>query len=305
MGDLEPMLREAEIRFNVQDANYKNPTKKAYYVLFLFKTGNAKLWKEQYIRQREGRNLCEGDLWTEFTRTLKEAFRDVGSQDDTIYKLHNTRQGDSTVDEFNTKFRINVQMARLDEQENATLLIAAYSRNLDARIGEAIIMQGAPTTLSEWMFKASTIDGYGRRAQMYYHPKASYYNPKTSRGRGTTTNSKPQWKPKEYRPKENYGEPMEIDRLTPQQNKEYREKGLCFVCGEKGHMANEHKGGQSNNGQEDRRNTPGQQPFRGLARGRGQGRGQRGGPSRIRTTHQQRDEVESAKDKAESTRTAI
>src|SRR5258705_10990501 len=152
------------------------------------------------------------------------------------------------------------------------------------------------------MFKASTIDGYGRRAQMYYHPRAP-------RGRGTTTNSKSQWKPREYRPKENYGEPMEIDRLTTQQDKEYREKGLCFVCGEKGHMAKEHKKeGQSNHDQEDRRNTLGQQPFqgnRGRERGRGRGRGQRGGPSRIRTTHQQRDEVESAKEKAENTRTAI
>src|SRR5258705_2642391 len=155
-------------------------------------------------------------------------------------------------------------MARLDEQENATLLIAAYTRNLDARIGEAIIMQGAPATLSEWMFKASTIDGYGRRAQMYYHPNTSHYHPKTSRGRGTTTNSKPQWRPREYRPKENYGEPMEIDRLTPQQDKEYREKGLCFVCGAKGHMANEHKKeGQSKYGQEDRKKTPGQQSFQG------------------------------------------
>src|SRR5258705_5154505 len=100
---------------------------------------------------------------------------------------------------------------------------------------------------------------------------------------------------------------MEIDRLTPQQSKEYREKGLCYVCGEKGHMAKEHKKeGQSNHGQEDRRNTPGQQMFQGnRGRGRGRGRGQRGGPSRIRTTHQKRDEAESAKEKAENTRTAI
>src|SRR5258705_13112763 len=86
-----------------------------------------------------------------FTRTLKEAFKDVGRQDDAIYRLHNTKQGDSTVDDFNTKFRINVQIASLNEQENATLLIAAYTQNLDARIGEAIIMQGAPATLSDWM----------------------------------------------------------------------------------------------------------------------------------------------------------
>ncbi len=70
---------------------------------------------------------------------------------------------------------------------------------------------------------------------------------------------------------------MEIDRLTPQQDKEYREKGLCFVCGEKGHMADTHKKeGQSKYGQEDRKKTPGQQSFQG-----NRGRGQRGGPSRI------------------------
>src|SRR5258708_12337678 len=109
-GNLEPMLREAEIRFNVQDAIYNSPTKKAYYVLSLFKTGNAKLWKEQYIRQREGKTLCEGDLWTEFTRTLKEDFKAVGSQHDAIYRLYNTKQPASPVNESTIKIRLNIHI---------------------------------------------------------------------------------------------------------------------------------------------------------------------------------------------------
>ena len=62
--DLDPMIREAEVRFSVLQRTYNTPTKRAFYILSLFKSGNARLWKEQYLRQREGKTLCEGDSWT-------------------------------------------------------------------------------------------------------------------------------------------------------------------------------------------------------------------------------------------------
>jgi len=41
--DLDPMLREAEIHFSVQNNIYTTETRKAYYILSLFKSGNTKL----------------------------------------------------------------------------------------------------------------------------------------------------------------------------------------------------------------------------------------------------------------------
>jgi len=73
--ELNPMIQEAEVRFAVQDKIYNIPNKKAYYILSLFKTGNTKLWKEQYLRQCEGKTLCKGDLWEMFKETLNESFR--------------------------------------------------------------------------------------------------------------------------------------------------------------------------------------------------------------------------------------
>ena len=147
--ELEPMLREAEVRFSVQSQIYDTDTRKAYYVLSLFKEGNAKMWKEQYLRRRASKTLCEGDSWDLFKATLNESFKDVGSQDDAISKLHTIRQGArQTVDEYNTRFRILVQKAGLDEQENVTLLIQAYIRGLNREIGKRIIIQEPPTTLS-------------------------------------------------------------------------------------------------------------------------------------------------------------
>jgi hypothetical protein len=85
--DLDPMLREAEIRFGIQHSVYNTVTKKAYYILSLLKGGNAKLWKEQYLRARESKTLTEGDSWTEFRKLLKESFKDVGSKDNAIAQL--------------------------------------------------------------------------------------------------------------------------------------------------------------------------------------------------------------------------
>ena len=60
--DLDPMIQEAEVRFSVLQQTYDTPTKRAFYILSLFKSRNAHLWKEQYLRQREEKTLCEGDM---------------------------------------------------------------------------------------------------------------------------------------------------------------------------------------------------------------------------------------------------
>ena len=57
--DLDPMIREAEVHFSVLQQTYDTPTKRAFYILSLFKSGNTRLWKEQYLRQREGKTRSE------------------------------------------------------------------------------------------------------------------------------------------------------------------------------------------------------------------------------------------------------
>lgn len=195
--DLENLLREAEVRFSVQNDVYNTPTKKAYYVLFLFKTGNAKLWKEQYIRQRVNKTLCEGGNFATFIQTLLKNFQDSGSADDAMQQLQTVTQGNRSVDEYNTRFRILIQKAGLDDQDNARILCQMYSKGLKKDIARQIMIQEPPTTLSGWMTKASTLDSYVRRANNFFSNAVS--QPR-----------KP-WKPRQYVAKENHGEPMDID----------------------------------------------------------------------------------------------
>ena len=142
------------------------------------------------------------------------------------------KQGKAMIDEFNTKFRILVQKAGLDEQENATLLMQFYAQGIGRDLARCIIIQEPPTTLSGWMMKASTLDGYERRANQFFTNVISIpYKGKGTFQKGRTFQSRT------YTPKEDLGEPMDNGRLDPQEEKRRKDKNLCFNCGKPGHMA--------------------------------------------------------------------
>ena len=92
------------------------------------------------------------------------------------------------------------------------ILIQLYSKCLNKDIGTKIIINEPPATLSGWMRKASTLDGYTRRAENIYKNVFAI----THRG----SSKKKPWKPRFYEAKtKDEGGPMEIDRLKPQEEK--------------------------------------------------------------------------------------
>ena len=119
-------------------------------------------------------------------------------------------------------------------------------------LAKRIILQGAPIVFSEWMTWASVLDGYERRANHFF---ASAANRHGNHQRGN--NKRNTWKPRAYVPREEkntyMGEPMEIDRLDPQEEKRRRDNKLCFNCGKPGHFASEHKQGGLSNQQRNNR----------------------------------------------------
>ena len=68
--DLEPFIRECELRFSIQPEIFDTPTQKAYFMLSFFKQGTAKLWKEQYISARVDKPLCQANEFSLFLEEL-------------------------------------------------------------------------------------------------------------------------------------------------------------------------------------------------------------------------------------------
>ena len=286
------MLQEAEIHFSVQQAIYNTAEKKAYYILTLFKTGNTKLWKEQYFRQQEGKTLCEGNDWDRFKATLWKSFKDVGSKDEAMTKLQQLNQTKGqAADEYNTKFRLLVSKAGLDEMENVFILIQLYSRGLNKDIGERIIMNSPPATLSGWMANTSTLNGYKRWANSFYANTITF----------PQRRDKKQWKSRNYKPKQrDEGGLMEIDRLEPQEEKRRKEGNLCYNCGKEGHHANKcrsprNEGSMPQGSGNGKGKTPQGSDKKRTFQGNQQGGKQK---PQIRT-------IDNDQDKAENTRSAI
>ena len=205
--DLKPLLRECELRFNLQQDIYDTANKKAYFVLALFKTGMPKVWKEQYIRSREGYNLVQDDDWTQFKNLLKSGFPKLGQTQDAMQELQKIRQGKTSVDKLNTKFRLLIQKAGLNATTNASMLIQLYEQAISREIVRQIIISGSPDNLDEWMRKASELDNAFRRANRLF---ASAITKQPYRG----------FKPRfnhSFQKRESQGEPMDIDRLHPKE----------------------------------------------------------------------------------------
>ena len=139
------------------------------------------------------------------------------------------------------------------------------------------------------MAQASKLDGFERRANSFFAHAIKLPH-----------SQKKQWKPRTYTPKEDYGEPMQVDRLAPQDEEHRKKNRLCFNCGKPGHMSKDckspsvgHHEGQRENGQ--KRDTPPQRKktFQGNRNGGKQ-------KTQVRAI-----EAESSSDKAEQTRNTI
>ena len=72
-----------------------------------------------------------------------------------------------------------------------------YSQGLNKELAKRIIINGAPTILSEWMIKASTLDGYVKRENQFFS-NAVQNNLNNFQNKG-----KQPWKPRTYIPREN------------------------------------------------------------------------------------------------------
>jgi hypothetical protein len=96
-----------------------------------------------------------------------------------------------------------------------------------------IILKGTATTLDQWMKLASQLDAAQR---MIKHMQSSTIANKSLQHRA-------KFKPSfHFRPKTDryQGEPMDVDYISLQERDRRQEEGLCYECGQPGHMAADH-----------------------------------------------------------------
>ena len=183
--------------FAVQPDVYDTNKKKIVYALALMKKENAALWKKQYANSNF-RGVFT-NTWNLFKDRLLNDFKDVGQAQNAMKKLGTMKQGKMAIEEFNTKFLIHGRKAGLDFGDTMSItrgqqtfqipnphsatLIHLYQNALHPTLAQQITIQGEPTTISEWMSRAATIDSAYRRTNALF-------------ARGIGGQGRSNWKPK-------------------------------------------------------------------------------------------------------------
>jgi hypothetical protein len=97
--DLEDFLNSCKLIFSIKPDIYNSDGKKITYAIGLMKTGNAGLWKKQYVQEYFAAGGILADSWTRFKACLRDAFKDVGRAEDSMRWLSMAKQGGKTIEE--------------------------------------------------------------------------------------------------------------------------------------------------------------------------------------------------------------
>ncbi len=158
--NVESFLLECTMQFRVLPDDFNMTDKKVFYTLSLMKDGVARTWKEQYLRSHENeQHLADRNLWTSFTNALKTSFANPGNQINAMHSLKTIQQGNSSVDELNTRFQLLISKAGLSMIQNAALLIQMYEDAISLRLFQTQVVNGKNSdNVETYMANASEVD---------------------------------------------------------------------------------------------------------------------------------------------------
>jgi hypothetical protein len=140
--DLLNFLNECSMRFGIQERIYNTVDKKIAFILSYFTEGVAKMWKEQHLVTRTGKDTLFNGTFEEFKNLLYVAFMDPGRAQDALHQLQMMRQGNKSIDKLNMWFRLMVQKTDLNNAANQEFLKTLYQQAIKQEYARGIILQG-------------------------------------------------------------------------------------------------------------------------------------------------------------------
>jgi hypothetical protein len=203
---------------------YDTEKKKVVFMLSYLKGGNAERYKTLWMEQKKAAagtaSISYGTL-AQLTQDLQAAFKETNKKHDALYEMRHIKQGSESIDDFNNKFKLLVSQTKITDD---LTLIDAYRDAIKPQIARQILlMETVPTTITAWYKKASVFDNNCCRLTN----QIGKFKPKNSSHKSSF----------KFKMAERDPNTMDIDALSPQEQKGLKEQGRCFFCKEKGHYA--------------------------------------------------------------------
>ena len=221
---VKPFLTQCEIVFKAYPKKYNSIRAKLLYVLSFCHEGEPARWRQSVLNSMAQTVKDIEEYKTEhhissidavkfyFTRFWLPLEEKITAQ----HKLTKLKQGQESVKDFNIIFLLTSEIAELGKE--AELL--AYKKALKPAIRNRIYESGdIPEKLQEWMERALKIDKGWRESQIFMD------------------RTEQPWRKGKIRVFNNESK-KPFNRLPDDEYQKRKKEGLCFKCGQKGHMAN-------------------------------------------------------------------
>jgi hypothetical protein len=234
-SDLKRFGAQCVLYMAVRSNDFPDDLSRIAFVLSLMKGGTAAPWAMRIIK-----TLTHDLTWVQFERDLETAFGEANPGAAARAKLESLRMGSSTADEYIQQFETLADESELDE----VALVHVFERGLHRSITEKIYgLEVMPKTLKSWKEYASRFDNQYRRFRaLVRDPPNPRYTPRNPTSNNTaparTNTAATTMTTTQARPTTAVGPgPMDIDRARARRREEFMKKGLCFRCGQSGHVA--------------------------------------------------------------------
>jgi hypothetical protein len=230
---LEGFLQECKLHFAVKPEIYNTNDRKVGFILTYMKTGDAKRWKEQFLKSRDAAvdathaySLAPNNRFADFEDDLKKAFSDPFKKENALQQLQKIRQNKDTVDQHNIAFQLLVDRTGLDTLLNGDVLVQYYANSLNHHIREKILTsETMPTTLRGWYQKAAAFDNAYQRLKGYQF------------GGGGGHSGHKKKRNFQFSKERKDPDAMDVDAMSLEEKKKRIKNGACFTCGETGHYS--------------------------------------------------------------------
>lgn len=203
--------------FDANDTSYKTEKHKVLYVIGRMKEGIAESWADQ--KRREWYETKDGKLPStvkEFFTEIETAFKPIEASQAAITDIQALHQT-GTAEEYVGKF---TELASLTGDSNLGTLRSWFLQGLRGPLKEKVVGNTrSATTIQEYYDIAVSFDQAWRESQNL--TRKSTNSPRNRQVRATTSNNQSN---------------SPNRRLSEEERARYRREGLCYRCGQKGHI---------------------------------------------------------------------
>ena len=113
--ELNSFLLNVSLYLTINKEIYDTSQKKIGYALSFMTDGDAKLWKDQYLKESNKGNYLDLGTWSDFKKSLKESFEPYDASGDAMEKIINLKKGDATIKDHITKYKVLLRKSKIPE----------------------------------------------------------------------------------------------------------------------------------------------------------------------------------------------